>query len=260
MYVFEDNTSELEDWIRREIEFDEPIGPGMQGESVCRVQEWLNLQGYGLAIDGKYGPVTANVITQFQENSFINATGDVDRQTFELLVEPMKRPLRQRMNMSESINQAVLEYAFAHLESKAKEIGGQNMGPWVRLYMKGHQGKKWAWCAGFVSFVLHQAIDSLNADVPHLDSFSCDLLAFQAKSAGLFFSGNEISNREIPSGSIFLVRNTDSDWTHVGIIVEAEDLMMRTIEGNTNDEGGREGYEVCMRFRGYNNKDFILLP
>ncbi|MGH8565940.1 MAG: hypothetical protein ACREXW_18380 [Gammaproteobacteria bacterium] len=33
----------------------------------------------------------------------------------------------------------------------------------------------------------------------------------------------------------------------------------RTIEGNTNDDGSREGYEVCARTRDYNEMDFIKI-
>ena len=32
-----------------------------------------------------------------------------------------------------------------------------------------------------------------------------------------------------------------------------------TIEGNTNDDGAREGTEVCARRRGYTAKDFITI-
>jgi hypothetical protein len=35
--------------------------------------------------------------------------------------------------------------------------------------------------------------------------------------------------------------------------------VFETIEGNTNDDGSREGYEVCRRFRSYQKTDFILI-
>ena len=40
---------------------------------------------------------------------------------------------------------------------------------------------------------------------------------------------------------------------------EIADGTFATIEGNTNDEGSREGYEVCRRVRGRGSKDFIRL-
>ncbi len=60
-------------------------------------------------------------------------------------------------------------------------------------------------------------------------------------------------------GSFFLNRRTPDDWTHVGIVTEAADGSFKTIEGNTNDEGSREGYEVCARNRGYKKRDFIQI-
>ena len=63
----------------------------------------------------------------------------------------------------------------------------------------------------------------------------------------------------IKPGSMFLSRRTTKDWVHVGIVIKAEDQIIHTIEGNTNDEGSREGYEVCKRIRGYKNKDYILI-
>ena len=259
MYVFEELTSELADWIQDEVTLDGEVGAGTRGMPARRVQEWLSLRGYGLSIDGIYGPITAEVVARFQEDAYIEATGRVDDETFTLLVEPMRETLRQRLNVCESINAAVLEYARAHLGQHPREVGGQNRGPWVRMYMNGHDGQQWAWCAGFVTFILHQATESLNADMPIRGSFSCDTLVAQARAAGLFLSEADARDRGVPAGSFFLVRRTDTDWTHVGIVEATDEMVIRTIEGNTNDEGGREGYEVCARSRGYSSKDFILM-
>ena len=139
-----------------------------------------------------------------------------------------------------------------------------NCGPWVRLYMKGNEGPQWPWCAGFDSFVLKQASQTLQQSTPIEDSFSCDSLAAQPKGAGILVTESEldqgITNREDwPVASIFLVRRTSTDWTHAGFVIEFDQETFDTIEGNTNDEGSREGYEVCVRSRGYGKKDFIIL-
>jgi hypothetical protein len=42
-------------------------------------------------------------------------------------------------------------------------------------------------------------------------------------------------------------------------VIAPREEVFETIEGNTNDEGSREGYEVCHRVRGYGSKDFILV-
>ena len=49
-----------------------------------------------------------------------------------------------------------------------REIGGQNMGPWVRLYMDGREGAEFPWCAGFVCFVLAQACEAMGRAMARL--------------------------------------------------------------------------------------------
>jgi hypothetical protein len=106
---------------------------------------------------------------------------------------------------------------------------------------------------------MEQACGLLGVSKPIGGSFSCDQLAAQAKAAGKFVAGRDLAGETVPAGSLFLVRNTDTDWTHVGIVEASDPLQITTIEGNTNDDGSREGYEVCRRKRGYTGKDFILL-
>jgi hypothetical protein len=170
----------------------------------------------------------------------------------------MRAVLQQRLLASVSVEAAVLEYAAAHLDAHPLEIGGQNRGPWVRLYMEGHEGTPWPWCAGFVTFVLSQAVQSLETMMPIAGSISCDTLAAQAREAGLFLPEEEARGSLRP-GSIFLIRRTESDWTHAGLVTDVQDGVFDTIEGNTNDDGSREGFEVCARSRGFANTDFILL-
>lgn len=259
MYTFEKQTLNLADWIQAEIKLDHELSVGMTGMAVCRLQEWLSLRGYGLVIDGIFGPITVEVVARFQEDASLPITGRVDDATFARLTEPMTEVLRQRHIASKSLHSATLTYADAHLAQQPREVGGQNCGPWVRLYMGGNNGIAWAWCAGFVTFLMNQAAESLQIDLPLAGSFSCDTLAAQAKVAGCFVTEKEARYRQIPPGSLFLVRRTDTDWTHVGIVTAAHELHFETIEGNTNDDGDHEGYEVCARSRGYIGKDFIVL-
>jgi hypothetical protein len=259
-YIYETDISELAPWIQYEVGSQGRLMVGASGLPVRRLQEWLTLHDYGLAIDGIYGPITAQVVSRFQEDFSLAPTGEATAETFACLVQPMLEVLRQRLTTSESLNVAILEYARAHLEQHPLEVGNQNCGPWVRLYMNGHEGSDWPWCAGFVTFILHQATQSLQIDMPVAGSFSCDSLAAQAKAAGLFLPGANATSADVPTGSLFLVRRTDTDWSHVGIVEETSELAFKTIEGNTNDAGDREGYEVCSRWRGYSDKDFILMP
>ena len=44
-----------------------------------------------------------------------------------------------------------------------------------------------------------------------------------------------------------------------GIVVDAAADTFKTIEGNTNDDGSHEGYEVCARVRGYAGIDVVVM-
>ena len=158
-----------------------------------------------------------------------------------------------------TLRQTVVAYAKRHLKQHPREVGGQNRGPWVRLYMKGHEGNDYPWCAGFVSFVLKQACVAHGISLPVVQTFSCDSLAASGKQNACFVGESKVNTESVLAGDIFLCRRTATDWTHTGIVLEVDDQTFDTIEGNTNDEGSREGYEVCQRTRAYKRKDFIAL-
>lgn len=74
----------------------------------------------------------------------------------------------------------------------------------------------------------------------------------------MFVAERDAPRGPIPPGSAFLVRRAASDWTHLGIVVSSGPDAFDSIEGNTNDDGSREGFEACARTRGYADKDFIV--
>ena len=93
-----------------------------------------------------------------------------------------------------------------------------------------------------------------------MPSYSCDSLAASARQRDRFLAESEVNGSgKLRPGSLFLKRRTPADWEHVGIVVRPLEEVFETIEGNTNDDGSREGYEVCRRFRSYQNTDFILI-
>lgn len=244
------------------LTLDRPIAQGAKGKAVRTVQEWLGLHGIQTAIDGAYGPATAAAVRSFQTQNGLRASGTVDKSTFAKLVAPMAAALQPIEPAPDAVlGNMVVAYAQQHLAQHPREIGGQNRGPWVRLYMDGNEGPEWPWCAGFATFVLKQACDAVGCPVPIRSSVSCDLLATSAQQNGCFAHGSVTRERKrVGPGSLFLNMRTAGDWVHTGIVVSLEDDVFHTIEGNTNDSGEREGYEVCARVRGYKAKDFVVLP
>lgn len=225
-----------------------------QGQ-VKLIQEWLCLHGRVVGTDGDFGSATEKAVKAFQADSGLASTGIVDSNTFAKLVAPMQAALQPLAPTGGSLGDMVVAYAQQHLRQHPREVGGQNRGTWVRLYMNGNEGEQWAWCAGFVCFCLKQACDTLNLTTPITPSFSCDALATSAKSHHIL-----VDHSHIKPGSLFLVKKSASDWIHTGIVISVDTHTCETIEGNTNDDGSREGYEVCARTRAFSDKlDFILI-
>lgn len=244
-----------------------PLQRGSKGNEVHLVQEWLSLNGVQLRADGDFGPATEASVRKFQTKVKLQPTGVVDEYTLRALIAPLNRACKPLTTTAETFSQRVVAAARNHLREHPREIGGQNKGPWVRLYTHGKEGAAYPWCAAFVTYLLQQAAESMRLpSMPIKGSLSCDELASQAKAADRFISDDDIKNgdrsrTELVPGTIFLVRNKKNanDWLHTGIVTGVMNEYFETIEGNTNDDGDREGYEVCRRLRGFGHMDFILL-
>lgn len=255
-------------WVRDELRFPGLLKTGARSRSVRFVQECLTLEGIGLRIDGIFGKGTAAAVERFQAQHGLPPTGEVDATTHGVLIRPFLNALEPIEPRDMTLGELMVAYARQHLAEHPREVGGQNRGPWVRMYMHGRES---LWCAAFVCFVMNQAADTLQIPAPLETTFSCDVLAARGRAAGLFVSEGElerdpIRRHEITAGSIFLHRRVAGDWTHTGIVAAEPPALpfvnsdhFDTIEGNTNDDGHREGYEVCERIRGFADKDFVTI-
>lgn len=245
-----------------ELEYTQDVAVGARGTRARRVQEWLTLHGLGVVPDGKFGAATAAAVRAFQKKQRLRETGVVNRATFEQLVARARRALAPiAPKAGTTLGALTVAYARQHLAEHPREVGGANRGPWVRLYMDGNEGDEWLWCAGFATYVLRQAAETLGQPLPVARTFSCDELAGSARKKQCFCAGNKKGTAPMPitPGSLFLSRHAPDDWNHVGIVADAGPDVIVTIEGNTNDSGDREGFEVCERLRNYKNKDFITI-
>jgi hypothetical protein len=254
------NPSQYSDSIRAELDLLDMLSVGSKGPGVKRVQEWLSLHGIGTTIDGDFGTATAHAVSGFQTTKGLAPSGVVDAATWAALTAPMSAALQNGTALD--MPQRVKEIASRHLGAKAREVGGDNCGPWVRLYTGGREGTEWKWCGGFVSFVLKQATTELQKPMPVSGSLSCDSLAAQGDKANRLVSGADLARGDWTSLGptfIFLVKRTSSDWSHTGLGFGGSPDHFDTIEGNTNDDGSANGYEVAARVRSAKDKDFIVI-
>ena len=240
--------------------FNSTLRKGDRGKSVRLAQEWLSFHGFRTAIDGVFGSATEVTTQAFQKKEGLPITGVVDDVTQTALLSPIEAVQQPISVGSKALGDLYVAYARQHLKQHPIEIGGENCGPWVRLYMNGNEGSEWPWCAGFATWVLRQACRTKATPMPHPYAFGCDFLAAKGQASGSFFAVRKPEDFPlVKPGYLFLVRRTLNDWTHVGIVEAVQGDTMTTIEGNTNDQGSREGFEVCRRTRALSDKDFLIV-
>lgn len=240
-------------------DFRRAVQQGDQGREVKLAQEWLCYHGCSTVVDGVFGPATEVAVENFQGQHKLKISGVVDNTTQRALLSPIVAVQSPIVPTSNDLAELTVAYARQHLAQRPIEIGGQNCGPWVRLYMSGKEGHAWPWCAGFATWVLRQACRTLKFAMPHPYVFGCDSLAGVAQGRHRFLRPKTIADlAAVKPGFLFLVRKTTTTWEHVGIVEKIDGHVLTTIEGNTNDSGSAEGYEVCRRTRSALDKDYLI--
>jgi peptidoglycan hydrolase-like protein with peptidoglycan-binding domain len=246
-------------------------------QAVKKIQEWLNLYefrhpGVGTAtmIDGDFGPATERAVKNFQIHIGKSPTGIVSKQLFGNLTDPLEFAF-QTPGAGNHLRDKITSIAMNHLLQFPKEltIGGQsNSGPWVRSYMDGNQGAEWFWCMGFVQTIFDQAFSELGGRFTDFmpKTLLCDTLGNHATSNNHINKNDVIKANPslIKKGDIFLLKtanNPNKTWFHTGIIVNANDDIIQTIEGNTDELGSSNGNGVYSRIRNFrkSNIDVVSL-
>ena len=232
-----------------------PLAMGSTDAGVKRAQEWLCFQGFATGIDGDYGPATRAAVIAFQQARGClrdHNEGTVDAETWGALSAPLANAEGLSGIVDGSFGEAVCRLARTHLAAKAREVGGDNRGPWVRHYCR---GPSVAWCQGFASTLWcnaarrRQMVDlpiRLVDDQGALSLF-VPWVVNQAKAARRFRAGRDPA--PVPIGSFFFVPGGEYGYLHVGIVTSDDGTTISTIEGNTNHDGSANGYEVAARFR-----------
>lgn len=118
---------------------------------------------------------------------------------------------------------------------------GSNWGKHVKKYLNS-VGINFpaAWCMAFVYWVFEEAAKEA--------ALKNELV----KTGGVLHQWNNVSKKyksKMPlRGGVFIM-DFGKGTGHTGIIEKVDGDYIHTIEGNTNDEGSREGYEVARRKR-----------
>lgn len=268
-------TETKNNWYLEEVKFPGLIAQGSSNKmAVRRIQEWINLHRYyngtktKIEVDDDFGGITKLAIDGFQKTMNIPVTGECDQRTWNYLVQPMKMAFEGATLVSDDLRVMALNRAKMMLDFSPRELG-QNCGPWVRAFMHGHDGKWAAWCAGSVSTIFHlereRALDRGVKNVPEIFKWSWSVpdMVKEAKEKNLYIDMVEVEMRVFEAGDLFVVFDKKLGYTHIGlvesVIIEKGIALINTIEGNTNDEGSAEGFELCRRTRSLKKRNIAIL-
>jgi peptidoglycan hydrolase-like protein with peptidoglycan-binding domain len=246
--------------VAKELDFAGNVSAGVKNRQAKLIQERLCLAGFPVAVDGEFGDATTEQLQRYQKAKGLPVNGVYGAKEHEALTQPFVDALNP-VSASGSFGDVIIRVAKQHAAEHPVEVGGPNAGPWVRMYMDGNEGEQWLWCAGFVFFVMAQAGQLAGKPMPMAKTFSVDTVAERAKNSGQFFGERQAAGagrRRIAPGSLFMVRHSPIDWTHVGIVATAGPDTFDTYEGNTDNAGSSNGFEATRRVRNYAAKDFVI--
>lgn len=128
-----------------------------------------------------------------------------------------------------------------------EEPKGSNKGQQVEAYLKsvGLPGGN-PWCMAFVVWCCKKI--GLSAGVPTsgsvMQSWKSCKLAYRV-------------NKSTPKPGDIAIFDYGGGKGHTGIVESVEGSVIKTIEGNTNNDGSREGYMVCKHSRSLHSSQLV---
>lgn len=220
------------------------IRQGDQGATVALAQEYLNSAlalDPPLELDGDFGPRTLEAVIAFQSSSVgsngqpLFVDGVVGPQTWWALQAidqadafgSAPRSVQRRGAARGPFSDRVISIAAHERAARAREIGENNAGHFVEKYLRGKRGP---WCAGFVSWCVHQAAEDRGHPAPFDYSGGARNILDQLHARGMKLPGGEDPQ---PGDVVVWWRESPSSWKgHIGIVTDVASGMIWTIEGN----------------------------
>ncbi len=134
---------------------------------------------------------------------------------------------------------------------------GSNNGPFVNMYQDDNGGDHGeSWCADFVCWCLRRLV--------HENSPTPNIIPPRTRLAWGFADwARTVPGAKVLTGKVVPQRNDIVEYTfsHVGIVKDFTNGILHAVEGNTNADGSREGYEVILHPRYLSNvKALIRVP
>lgn len=228
---------------------------------VLAIERRLNEVGCGpIAEDGDFEAETKNAVKLFQSRSVdseghsLVTDGELGPLSWSALFKTASAPPVKKAKGR--LLKRVIEVAVSQIGVREKPPNS-NRGPEVDRYLRlvglNPADGSFAWCVAFVYFCFDQAATQLGVENPMI------------KTAGVLDHWNRAGKKGIPRllaadaranpglikpGHIFALAVGSKGQGHTGLVSEVmSDGRFKTIEGNSNDGGAREGVGVFARMR-----------
>jgi hypothetical protein len=177
----------------------------------------------GIPADGADGPITWNAILS-------------------------KLSTREKVTEKATIPQRMI--TLAREQIGVSEVDGTNCGPMVDTYKAAtwlDPDKGWPWCAAFICWLVKEAIEGQHVEFERPRTAGAwDFENWAKKQAASGIDLRKPTNEDIKAGDIVVFT-----FSHIGLAVADADSSgyVKTIEGNTNGAGSREGGSVLEKNR-----------
>lgn len=222
---------------------------------VKNIQNQLNRLGCGpIDVDGEFGNQTLNAVKLFQARYTdtserpLLVDGKLGAITWAALFGQEETPQAKTFGFLQS----ALQIAQSQIGIMEQPMGS-NRGPEIDQFLRS-TGKNpatgsYAWCAAFVYWCFNEAAKKALMDNPVI------------RTAGVMDHWNKAGQRQIPRllmndafndpgkikpGFLFVI-SSGGGLGHIGIVEQINAGLLTTIEGNTNNNGSREGIGVFRR-------------
>ena len=139
--------------------------------------------------------------------------------------------------------------SLAREEIGVSEVDGTNCGPRVNTYKSAtwlDADKGWPWCAAFMCWLIREAIEGEDVKFTRPETAGAWDFENWAKRQSSLVDLRKPTNEDIKAGDIVIFT-----FSHIGIAIADVDSSgyVKTIEGNTNGVGSREGGSVLEKKR-----------
>ncbi len=220
---------------------------GDRGNFVGTLQRLLSVRGFPVDVSGAFDAATRRAVRAFQAQNLdqhgqpLVVDGVAGPLTWWSLEHPkpfLKPPTAIDFTAmpgsgGSRVGRAALAVAIDEMKANAREIGGNNHGPFVRKYL-GPTGVEEgnSWCASFVSWCFLQASGGEEAKMPFPYTPGARHLLTEFKSNGWAYAPGS-GYRPQPGDVVVWWRVSLKGWLgHTGLVHSLKDGMLYTVEGN----------------------------